>query len=66
MWFKGSWMSVTRSQTQGDVWNRTGDERLTITMFTRKISNFDALLLEAKRAYKADAEGRINIFVADS
>lgn len=24
-------MSVTRTQTQGDMWNRTGDERLTIT-----------------------------------
>ncbi|KLO10871.1 P-loop containing nucleoside triphosphate hydrolase protein [Schizopora paradoxa] len=66
MWFQGSWLSVTRTQTQGDAWNRTGDERLTITMFTRKLSKFDELLLEAKRAFKDDAEGRINIFVADT
>lgn len=31
MWFKGTWLSVTRAQTQGDMWNRVGDERLTIT-----------------------------------
>ena len=82
-------MSVTRTQTQGDVWNRNGDERLSVTyvpliccfffrrvkltassflnrMFTRNISKFNQLLLEAKRSYKHDAEGRINIYVADT
>lgn len=34
-------------------------------MFTRNQKMLDVLLLEAKRAYKADAEGRINIWVAD-
>ena len=30
LWFKGSWMSVTRTQSQGDYWNRN-EERLSIT-----------------------------------
>ena len=31
MWFHGTWMSVTLIRTQGDMWNRRGDERLKIT-----------------------------------
>ncbi|KAI5120825.1 hypothetical protein M0805_003221 [Coniferiporia weirii] len=66
MWYKGSWMCVTRSRTQGDMWNRNGDERLTITLFTRNHSKIDSLLLDAKRTFKKESEGRINIFVSDA
>ncbi|KAH8113617.1 P-loop containing nucleoside triphosphate hydrolase protein, partial [Phellopilus nigrolimitatus] len=66
LWYKGSLMTVTRSQTQGDMWNRTGDERVSITLFTRNFSKIDMLLLEAKRAYKKESEGRINIYVSDT
>ncbi|THH09776.1 hypothetical protein EW145_g1783 [Phellinidium pouzarii] len=66
MWYRGSWMCVTRSRSQGDMWNRNGDERLTITMLTLNLSKLDALLLEAKRVYKKDSEGRINIYISDA
>lgn len=32
MWHKGTWISIKRSQTPGDMWNRKGDERLILTL----------------------------------
>ncbi|KAL5492998.1 hypothetical protein ACEPAI_4446 [Sanghuangporus weigelae] len=66
MWFHKTWMSVTLVQTQGDMWNRRGDERLKVTLFTRQISKLDDLLREAKLSFKKHSEGRINIYVSDS
>ncbi|KAL5513783.1 hypothetical protein ACEPAH_4184 [Sanghuangporus vaninii] len=68
MWFHKTWTSVTLTQTQGDMWNRRGDERLKVTqfsLFTRQISKLDDLLREAKLSFKKHSEGRINIYVSD-
>ncbi|EJC99839.1 P-loop containing nucleoside triphosphate hydrolase protein [Fomitiporia mediterranea MF3/22] len=66
LWYRGTWMKVKVVQTQGDMWNRRGDERLIISLCTRKTSKLDELLLEAKRSFKKHSEGRINIYVSDT
>ncbi|PAV22956.1 P-loop containing nucleoside triphosphate hydrolase [Pyrrhoderma noxium] len=64
--FRGTLMKVVLSQTPGDMWNRKGDERLSITMLTRSRSKINELLLEAKMTFKKESEGRINIFIPDT
>ncbi|TDL17438.1 P-loop containing nucleoside triphosphate hydrolase protein [Rickenella mellea] len=66
IWFKRTWLQISRTETQTDMYNRYPEQRLQISMFTRGHKTLNDLLLEAKRAYKTEAEDRINLYVADS
>ena len=63
MYFHGRWLRVTRTRRYLDEGCTT--ESLKISLLTRSHAVLNWLLLEAKRAYEADQQHRVTIYIAD-
>ncbi|KAI9459022.1 P-loop containing nucleoside triphosphate hydrolase protein [Russula earlei] len=63
MWYKGRYMTITRSKEESRWW--TDKSTLEITIFTRDRSVLDSLIMEARQKWMSARSDKIDIFASE-
>ncbi|EIN05401.1 P-loop containing nucleoside triphosphate hydrolase protein [Punctularia strigosozonata HHB-11173 SS5] len=67
LWFRGRYMQVTRTRSENQsYWSSDVQETLCVSIMTRDRRIMNELLIEAKKAYNAEQNTNVNIYVSDN